>query len=97
MNILMCIPTRNRAEMVKEVLEYEMEYYKRCGVSLCYYDSSDGEETWKVIEEINSKYSADIQYRRSDPALCLDYKLIEILKDMEKEDYDYLWLINDSI
>ena len=53
MNILMCIPTRNRAEMVKEVLEYEMEYYKRCGVSLCYYDSSDGEETWKVIEEIN--------------------------------------------
>lgn len=97
MDILMCIPTRNRAEMVREVLDYEMEYYQRLGVRLRFYDSSDGEETWKVIQEINGKYSVDIQYRKSDPTLCLDYKLIEILKDMEKDDYDYLWFVNDSI
>lgn len=97
MNILMCIPTRNRAEMVREVLEYEIEYYKRCGISLCYYDSSDGEDTWKVIQEINEIYSVNIQYRKSDPSLCLDYKLIEILKDIERSDYNYLWLVNDSI
>lgn len=96
-NILMCIPTRNRAEMVKEVLEYEIEYYKRCGVELCYYDSSDGEETREIIEEINAKYGVGIQYRKCDVALCLDYKLIEILKDFEKADYEYLWLVNDSI
>lgn len=97
MNILMCIPTRNRAAMVREVLEYEIEYYKFCNITLRYYDSSDGDDTRRVIQEINEKHSIFIQYRKSDANLCLDYKLIDILRDIRNEKFDYLWLVNDSI
>ena len=94
-NILMCVPTRNRAQMVEEVLCYEMSYYQCLNIQLCYYDSSDNDDTYEVINKINKLYSNRILYRRSNPKLCLDYKLIEILKDFEESEYEYLWLVND--
>lgn len=93
----MCIPTKNRAKMVEEVLTFEVEYYRRYNIQLCYYDSSEDDTTSNVIKAVNEKYSLDIIYKKSNLDLCLDYKLIEILKDFEHMEYAYLWLINDSI
>lgn len=95
--VLMCVPTCGRPEMVKEVLEFELPYYEQYPMDLCFYDSSVDDKTFQVINEISSKTKLRLIYRRQPSELCLDYKLVEILKEVENLSYDYFWLINDSV
>ena len=95
--LLIVIPTKGRHEMVCEVLKYEIPYYKKYHVDLCYYDSSEDELTKNVICDAENQYRVRIQYKLMDASLCLDYKIVEIFKDLETMDYDYYWLVNDSI
>lgn len=95
--ILIAVPTKDRSEMVEEVLRYELPIYKKYNISICYYDSSVDDQTKNVIRTINSEYETDILYKTESPDLCLDYKIVEMFKDFQKMDYDYYWLINDSI
>lgn len=95
--ILIAIPTKERSEMVKEVLNYELIYYKNYEIDICYYDSSTDDKTRTAITMINKKYTTDIIYKCLDSNLCLDYKIIEMFKQFQKMKYDYYWLINDSI
>lgn len=95
--ILMCVPTKDRAEMVREVLEYASDCYKKNDIEILYYDSSLTDDTLNVINEIKSKYSINIMYMRANPDLCLDYKLVELFKILENMSYDYYWLVNDSV
>lgn len=95
--ILMAVPTKERSEMVEEVLRYELPTYIRYNIDICYYDSSRDDRTKDVIGTINREYGTDICYKTESPDLCLDYKIIEMFKDFQKMDYDYYWMINDSI
>ncbi len=95
--VLMVVPTCNRPGMVKEVLTYEGDYYKRYPMDLCYCDSSADDRTKKVIEEYRDRSSLNLYYKRMSEELCLDYKLVEILKEVETTSYEYLWLVNDSV
>lgn len=96
-SIRMCIPTRNRPEMVREVLEHEMEDYRCSGIRLCYYDSSDDTKTQETIADFNKFHGMHVICKTLAQELCVDYKLVEILKDFEASDDEYLWLVNDSI
>ncbi len=93
----MCVPTCGRPEMVGEVLEYEVPYYSRYSLDLCYYDSSMDDSTVEVIRKFEGNHNFRIYCRRKPSKLCLDYKLVDILKEVETSAYDYLWLVNDSI
>lgn len=93
----MCVPTCDRSDMVEEVLAYELTYYSEYPMDLCYYDSSGNDKTESVIEQNQKKDGISLFYKRSPLELCLDYKLVEILKEVEVSHYEYLWLINDSI
>lgn len=95
--ILIVVPTKDRSEMVEEVLRYELPTYKKYHISICYYDSSVDGRTENVIRTINREYGTDILYRTESPDFCLDYKIVEMLKDFQRMDYDYYWMINDSI
>lgn len=95
--VLICVPTCNRPEMVKDVLTNEMLYYSQYPMDLCYYDSSINDDTKQVIDQFNKENNLHIFYKRMSPELCLDYKLVEILRIVEESDYDYIWLVNDSI
>lgn len=95
--ILMAIPTKDRSEMVREVLNYEVKYYKDYDIELCYYDSSIDDKTKRVISDIGEIAGVKIFYKRMGDGLCLDYKIIEMFKEFEKSDYDYFWLVNDSV
>lgn len=95
--VLMCVPTCNRSDMVEEVLAYELPYYSKYPMDLCYYDSSGNDKTASVIEQNQKKGGISLFYKRSPLELCLDYKLVEILKEVEVSHYEYLWLVNDSI
>lgn len=96
-SIVMCIPTRNRPEMVREVLEHELEDYRRSGIRLCYYDSSDDAETRETIAAFNARHGTHVGCKTLARELCVDSKLVEILKDFEASEEEYLWLVNDSI
>lgn len=96
--VLICVPTRNRPEMVAEVLEYELEYYTRLGLDVRYYDSSDDDRTETLIRAYQGKGYSNLSYVRTESGLCIDYKIISIWKsDKTLLDYRYVWLINDSI
>lgn len=95
--ILLAIPTKDRSEMVQEVLNYELRYYKNYEICLCYYDSSQDYKTKQVIAKAGERNKINIIYKKMDSKLCLDYKIIEMFKDFSKSEYDYFWLINDSI
>ena len=93
----MAIPTKDRSKMVAEVLNYELGYYKEFNLSLCYYDSSSDNKTKEAVVSASKKYDVDVLYKKIDEELCLDYKIVEIIKDFLYLDYDYFWLINDSV
>lgn len=95
--ILMAVPTKERSEMVEEVLRHELPAYMRYNIDICYYDSSRDDRTMDVIGKINREYGTDICYKAESPDLCLDYKIIEMFRDFQKMDYYYYWMINDSI
>lgn len=95
--VLMAVPTCNRPDMVKEVLVYEEDYYKGYPMDLCFFDSSIDDRTAKVVEEYRNKSSLNLYYKKMPSELCLDYKLVEILKEVEISSYEYLWLVNDSV
>lgn len=96
--VCICIPTRNRAEMVKEVLEYTRPYYADYRFKILYFDSSDNDETRKVIEAHKEAGYCNLMWKSMDTALCLDRKMFEIFKEDEEVHLaDYIWLINDSI
>ena len=96
--VCICIPTRNRAEMVKEVLEYTRPYYADYRFKILYFDSSDNDETRKVVEAHKEAGYCNLMWKSMDTALCLDRKTFEIFKEDEEVHLaDYIWLINDSI
>lgn len=95
--VLMCIPTRDRPKMVTEVFEYEKSYYYNYPMDLCYYDSSENDRTERIVKNYQQNSGLTILYKRKSAELCLDYKLVGILKEIELSSYEYLWLVNDSI
>ena len=95
--ILIVVPTKDRSEMVNEVLKYEMPYYSKMPLDLCYFDSSADDSTELVIKNISSEINIPIMYFRINPELCLDYKIVKIFQQLEIMNYEYFWLINDSV
>lgn len=96
--VLICVPTCDRPEMVAEVLEYELEYYTRMGLAIRYYDSSDGCQTETIIRSYQEKNYTNVSCVRMERGQCVDYKIIDILRnDKTLLRYKYIWLINDSI
>lgn len=95
--LVMCIPTLDRSEMLQEVLTYQMSYYEKYNIDIYYYDSSINDKSKQIINQYASAYKNQLLYKPIRHELCLDYKIVEILRDIQKTDYDYMWLINDSI
>lgn len=96
--ICICIPTKDRPEMVSEVLSYERSYYPDFDMDIVYFDSSLGDETRRVIEDNKAAGFNNLEYRKMPEDLCIDEKLFRILRDeSDLLEYRYIWLINDSI
>lgn len=97
-NVCICIPTKNRAEMVKEVLEYTQSYYVNYNLKVIYFDSSENDDTHNIIEKYRVFGYGNLVWKHMDSNMCLDRKTFEILsKDEDVQNAEYIWLINDSI
>lgn len=96
-DICICVPTADREEMLADVLSYELKYYKDFGIDVIIYDTSKTTRTEELVKKIASDGSIGLRYQRVLENRCLDYKLVDILKnDKRLRDYRYIWLMNDS-
>ena len=99
-HVCICIPTKDRPEMVEEVLEYTFPYYTDYGFRVMYVDSSDSPATRKIVEAWQRRGYHNLLWKPMNPEFCLDRKTFEILRsdeDIYRAETEYVWLINDSI
>ena len=95
MNVAMCIPTYNRANVVEDTLSRGIQGYTKMGIDLYYYDISDDDETRKVVEKyINMGYH-NIKYMKISPDINRT-ALMYTRKCLDKE-YDYIWPVKDRV
>lgn len=92
MNIAICIPTYGCAQAVEQVLNCSLNLYKEYDIDVYYFDSSEDDETKKIVEKyINLGYD-NLYYNKVEEGCLLDYKIDLILegKGINKK-YDYIW------
>ena len=72
--IAMCIPTKNRPEMISRVMRLAPGLYSKYPINVYYYDSSDNEETERIIKPYLTQYS-NLHYVRMDPDVSVERKV----------------------
>lgn len=91
-----CIPTYQRPEVIEDVLFHCAETYKRYGLDVYYYDSSEDDNTRKVIESYQSAGYDNLYCIRVNSKISLGVKLehVMMMRSIKKE-YEYMWYLRD--
>lgn len=94
--MVVCIPTYEHPEVVEDVLAHCAEIYKRYGLDVYYYDTSEDDATKRVIEKYIKNGYDNLHYISMEPSVQLKKKLERIfsLKDLKKE-YTYMWFLRN--
>lgn len=95
MNVAICIPTYNRANVVEDTLSRAIKGYAKMGIDLYYFDGSDNDDTRKVVEKYINKGYHNIKYM----AFTDDINRAAMIysgKGLDKE-YDYIWPVKDRV
>lgn len=91
-----CIPTYNRSEVVDELLVRCLKTCLEFQYDLWIFDSSDNNETRRVVDLYRKDYSV-LNYQRMDSNMHSGEKVYSIFEWASlKSEYDYLWIIGDS-
>lgn len=91
------IPTMNRAKCIEEVLRNALPDIERCNVDFFIYDTSNNQETKKLVEAYDASSRDHIFYyfHESYPDKTTDFKIINAFK-MLQDKYEYIWLSGDG-
>lgn len=94
--IAFCIATYRHADIINEVFGIYAELYKKYGIDIYVYDSSEDDDTARVVKEYQNLGCDNIFYIRIDPKDNVDEKLIKIFSGygLNKE-YQYIWPVKD--
>ncbi|MFR4133543.1 MAG: glycosyltransferase family A protein [Anaerobutyricum hallii] len=99
LNIGIIIPTCNRAETIDYLLSIAAPLYRRFGINVIIYDSSNNEETKIIVEKFNKNGYYNViysQYKGKYDGFSLDHKLIAAYKEYVNM-YDYIWICRDGL
>lgn len=90
--VAVCIPTYNRADEIRVVLEKELDFLQRHGVDVHIFDSSETEETKKVT----TAYSGhrNLYYHAINSSVSSNAKVFHIYQEYAGR-YEYIWVIHD--
>lgn len=96
--IAICIPTYNHSYFFKEFIDNGIpELYKRYGIDVYVYDSSEDNETERIMSGLCSDGYNNFYYIRLPKEIFLDTKLMLMLSGYKREkEYDYVWPCRDS-
>lgn len=90
--VVVCIPTYNRADEIRTVLEKEIDFLHRHGVDVHIFDSSETAETKEVAAGYR-KYG-NLYYHAVDSSICSNEKVFRIYREYAGQ-YEYIWVIHD--
>lgn len=93
------IPTCNRPKAIEYILNYAAVLYRRLGVDIIIFDSSDNDETKAIVEKTRANGYYNVVYERYTglyDGFSLDHKVIEAYR-LFADRYDYLWLCRDGL
>lgn len=90
----LCLLTYNRAEIVKSFIEKEIDILSEVDIDLIVYDSSELEETKKVIEAYNFQGYRNLYYKKTDSRISSNVKFFNIAANVSST-YEYVWLSHD--
>lgn len=94
--LVVCIPTYGHSEAVEDVLSHCAETYKRYGLEVYYYDSSEDDKTRKVIESYRARGYDNLhcislnQNKLESPKFEYIMRLYGI-----QGQYEYIWYLRD--
>lgn len=91
-----CVATYNRPDVVAEVLSHLADEYRSYDIDMYYYDSSDNDDTYHVVNRYIERGYENIYYIRVDSSVKVDDKLLSILKgEGQQYEYTYIWPVKD--
>lgn len=99
LNIATIIPTCNRPLAIRYLLNCIALSYRRYAADIIIYDSSDNEDTKKIVDKFRKNGYYNIFYKEYTgifDGFSLDHKVIQAYKDFGLK-YDYLWLCRDGL
>lgn len=95
--LAVCVPTYGRPEYIKELLDEMMTIYSKYGIDLYLCDSSEDDDTQKVVNLYLNNYS-NLYYNRVDSGIHSNKKAYQILQGKYlRKKYQYLWLCGDAV
>lgn len=78
--LCVCIPTYNRCDAIKTVLDTELDIFKRYGIDLILCDSSDNREIESLAERQRQGGADCLFYRRFDSDIFPNEKVFQIFE-----------------
>jgi len=94
--LAICVPTYNRADIINEFIIRCMNKYTNMKYDVYIYDSSDNNETEKVVKSYLDKYE-NLFYVNIDSSVHSNMKVYMIFQQFQNCDYEYIWVCSDSI
>lgn len=98
MKLAVCIPTYRHPQVVEDVLESSIQDYYDCGIDIYYYDSSENDETEKVVLRYKEQGFDNLYYVKAAPEYGYGEKIELIFRggiDGNLKKYDYIWPVKD--
>ena len=93
--LCICMPTCNRSACIDRTLSKELEILKRTGIDIWIYDSSNNDDTERLVSDYQHRGYQNLFYRRVNHEIHPNRKAYGIFKEAEQTGYDYIWLIHD--
>lgn len=95
--LVICVPTYNRQEIILSMLETELDILKKYHVDLYIYDSSEGSATEDIAISFMENGYTNLYYKRMAAEIHANQKVYNIYQDMENSGYKYVWMIRDRL
>lgn len=92
--LCVCIPTYNRCDAIKAVLDIELDIFEKYGIDLVICDSSSNDEIKVLIENYKQKVDC-LYYKRFNSSSPSNEKVFQIFEWALSSEYAFIWLIHD--
>lgn len=99
LSLAVIIPTYNRPKAIRQILTYAAVLYRRMGIDIIIYDSSNNEDTRKITEEMYNNGYYNVIYKKYTglyDGFSLDHKIISAYQEFS-DSYEYIWICRDGL
>ncbi len=93
-----CYLTHDHPDLLDRVLGHSVDVYKDCGIDICVFDDSEGDETKRIVENYITGGASNLYYIDAHEAENGNHKLFLVMNGYGlHKDYDYIWPVKDRL